>query len=301
MLITDSAALERFCADVAGAPYLAVDTEFMRHKNYYARLCLVQVSHGKHAAAIDTLSPDLDLDPLQALLADAGTVKVLHAASQDMEVFLQRFGILPTPVFDTQIAAQACGLGVQVGYGNLVQQMLDTTLDKAPQATNWARRPLSPRQVDYALADVTWLCQIYEDLAARVAEHDDAAQVQRAMAALVDEARYRTLPEDAWKRIRIRGPKRRDLAVLREVAAWRERAAMDRDLPRGWVLKDESLIDLARRPPRTPEELAQGRFVSPKLANGPDGRAVLACIEAALALPPEQWPTVSEHGRRRRG
>lgn len=294
MLITDSATLSTFCANVRGAPYIAVDTEFLREGTYYAKLCLVQIAYGPHAAAIDPLAPGIDLTPLRDLLLDAASVKVFHAAGQDLEIFLQKTGVVPAPVFDTQIAAAACDLGDQPGYATLVQALLGVELDKASQATDWSLRPLTERQITYALGDVTHLCHIYEKLVAELEARGRGSWVAEDMAALLDPSRYRVEPREAYRRLRVRDTRRQTLAVLRELAAWREETAMARDLPRPWVAQDDALVEIAQHTPRTVDDLARVRTLKGPVARGADGRALLAVVERALALPESEWPTVPD-------
>ena len=293
MLITDTAALAAFCSAVRGAPYIAVDTEFMREKTYYARLCLVQVAYGEHAAAIDPLAPNMDMAPLRDLLCDTSTIKVLHSAVQDLEIFLQKIGEVPSPVFDTQIAAAVCGHGDQPGYAKLAGSMLGVQLDKASQATDWSLRPLSERQITYALGDVTHLCHIYEMLQEELEKDGRAAWVAEDMAALLEPSRYQVLPHDAYKRVKLRRPKRRDLAVLRELAAWREEMAMERDIPRNWIVRDDALAEITLHTPSDRTQLGRVRTLKPHVANGADGDAMLAAVARALALPEDEWPEVT--------
>lgn len=296
MLITDSAALKRFCEQLDNVPYLAVDTEFLREKTYYAQLCLIQVAHGEHAAAIDPLAPGLDLGPLKALLSRPEIVKVLHAATQDLEIFLQLMGEVPGPVFDTQIAASVCGFGHQPGYAALVESILGVAIDKSSQAVDWSVRPLSKRQVDYAIGDVTHLCHVYERLLVELDAQGRGAWVEEDMRALVDPTRYVVDPEQAYKRIRLRNPSREQLAILRALAAWRERTAMERDLPRGWVVRDEALAEIAQHLPADTAALARVRGLKDNVARGRDGRTILDVVSAAQALPEHEWPELK--GRR---
>lgn len=290
MLITDTSELITFCKDLADAPYIAVDTEFLREKTYAAQLCLVQIAHGEHAAAIDPLSPVLDLAPLHALLANPKTVKVLHAASQDLEIFLQTMGEVPAPVFDTQIAAAVCGHGEQPGYATLVDNMLGLHIDKVSQSTDWSLRPLSERQLEYAIGDVTHLCKIYELLVEQLESQGRNQWIEGEMASLLNPARYRVDPNEAWRRIKIRRPKREALAVLRELAAWRERTAIRRDLPRSWVIGDEALIEIAQHAPSSAEQLSRVRGLKSNIARGRDGEALLTAVKTALDRPEESWP-----------
>ncbi len=290
MLIADTRELERFCQQVKDAPYVAIDTEFLRERTYWPRLCLVQVAHGEHAAAIDPLAGGIDLAPLWGLFADDRVVKVLHSASQDMEVLLHETGRLPAPVFDSQIAAMVAGFGDQVGYAALASEITGATLDKASQRTDWSRRPLTDRQIAYALSDVTHLCTIYEHLLERLEATGRAAWVADDMAALADESTYRTEPEDAYLRIKIRRPTRRALQLLRAVAAWREKTAQQRDLPRPWVIKDDAVIEIATHAPRSVAALERVRRLDREQAHGRDGRAILVVVREALAAPESDWP-----------
>jgi ribonuclease D len=294
MLITDNAALLNFCDAVRGASYIAVDTEFMRESTYYSDLCLVQVAYGEHAAAIDPRVEGMDLSPLRKLLCDESTVKVLHSASQDLEIFVNAFGQVPGPIFDTQIAAAVCGHGDQPGYAKLAASLLNIELDKASQSVDWSLRPLSDRQLAYALGDVTHLCKIYELLTAELELKGRGDWIATDMAALVDPSRYRVEPREAYRRIKLRRPKRRDLAVLRELAAWREENAIERNLPRNWVVRDEALAEIALHHPKDKGQLARVRGLKPHVAKGSDGQALLDAVARALARPESEWPTVTK-------
>ncbi len=291
MIVTTSEALATLCAALRSAPYVAVDTEFVRERTYYARLCLVQIAHGTHAAVIDPLAPGIDLAPLHALLADASVLKVFHAAGQDLEIFSVAMGSVPAPVFDTQIAASVLGYGESPGYGALVSAVLGVHLDKASQRADWSKRPLTERLVAYALGDVTHLCKVYDALSAQLFGRGRTEWVAEEMRALSDPTRYRVLPEDAWRRVKLRNADPRALAIVRELAAWRETTAMARDLPRGWVLHDESLGEIALQAPQTADALAQVRSMKPAFARGPDGEAILAIVARVLASP-ATWPEV---------
>lgn len=293
MLITDSESLAAFVRALEGVPYVAVDTEFVRDESYYPRLCLIQLAHGDQVAAIDTLVEGIDLRPLSRLLRDPSVVKVFHAAPQDLEIFLHATGSLPAPIFDTQVAAGVCGHGEQPGYSRLVGSMLDIELDKASQVTDWTRRPLTGRQLRYALSDVTHLCVLYERLSAELERSGRGEWIAEEMAALMDPTRYRTEPAEAYERIKVRRPTSKTLGVLRALAAWREAAAMDRDRPRRWVVRDEALLEMAERLPDSAEELAHVRGLSDSVAHGADGAAMLAAMRAALALPESEWPVVA--------
>lgn len=294
MIITDTEALAQFCAHLQNAPYIAVDTEFLRERTYYAHLCLIQIAYGPYAAAIDPLVPGLDFSPLIALLHDPSIVKVFHASHQDLEIFFRKTGAVPSPVFDTQIAAAACGKGDQAGYATLVQNILGIELDKASQATDWSLRPLTERQLTYALADVTHLCRLYELLVDELKALGRDSWVAQDMKALLNPRHYQPPIREIYRRIRIRGAKRQTLAVLRELAAWREEAAMQRNIPRAWVVADDALIEIALHLPADMDALARVRALKPQFAYGADGMALLSVVQLALQLPEADWPLLPE-------
>jgi ribonuclease D len=253
-VITESAALAAFCHHASKADYVTVDTEFIRDRTFWPRLCLAQIADREHAVAVDPLAHGMSLEPLFDLLNNHKVLKVFHAARQDIEIFLKLSGHVPTPVFDTQVAAMVCGFGDSVGYERLVAKFARARIDKAMRFTDWARRPLSRKQIDYALDDVTHLRVIYEALAKRIGETGRASWLDEEMAELTDPATYRTDPAEAWRRIKARVRKPRHLWILRELAAWRETEAQTRDVPRNRVLRDDLLIDIAVHEPRTLED-----------------------------------------------
>jgi ribonuclease D len=289
-LITDRAALEAFCYRLAGTEFVAVDTEFMRERTYWPKLCLIQVASAEDAAAIDPLAEGMDLSPLLALLTAPETVKVFHAARQDLEIFFRLLGRLPSPVFDTQVAAMVCGFGDQVSYETLVARLTRGQVDKASRFTDWSVRPLSRRQIDYALADVIHLCPIYRKLQQRLEQSDRAPWLIEEMAALIDAQSYDVDPVEAFRRIKSRSGNGRFLAVLREVAAWREREAQARDIPRTWVLRDEALIEIAHHQPTTVNDLARTRGLARKFAESNSGAEILAAVGRGLAIPDGELP-----------
>ena len=285
-LITDSAALAQFCERQKGADYVAVDTEFMRERTYWPILCLVQVAGPEEAVAIDALAPDIDLSPLLAMMADPATLKLFHAARQDLEIFYHLSGSVPTPLFDTQIAAMVCGFGDSVSYETLVRKLAGASLDKASRFTDWAHRPLTERQIKYALEDVIHLRTVYERMQQRLAKNGRTSWFAEEMAALADETLYRTEPTEAWHRFRLRGrADSRFLGVLRALAAWREAAAQQRDLPRQRVLRDEALIEIASHAPRSIEALARTRGLAKGIAEGRLGKEILDAVAQGLADP----------------
>ena len=292
MIITEQKDLEEFCAGLAGLDFITIDTEFLREKTYYPKLCLVQVgTPDGRAAAIDPIEgQDMDLTPLFDLLCNAKLLKVIHAGRQDLEIFFRLTGKVVQPFFDTQIAAMVCGYGDSVGYESLVRNITGHSLDKSVQFTNWSNRPLSKRQVDYALGDVTYLVGIYKHLAAELAKRGRTDWVFQEEEILADPATYENHPENAWERIKLRSPKPKMLAILRELAAWRELRAQEKDIPRTWVMRDETLADMAAQAPRTPEDLAKIRNMSEEQAKGQTGQILLEAIGRALNSDKSTWP-----------
>jgi ribonuclease D len=289
-LIADNAELARFCARQSTAPYIAIDTEFMRDRTYWPKLCLVQIAGPEETAAIDTLAPDLDLGPLFDLMADVNVVKVFHAARQDVEIFFHLTGRIPAPIVDTQVAAMVCGFGDAVSYENLAAKLAGARIDKSSRFTDWSHRPLTDKQLQYALSDVTHLRPAYEKLKRRIEKSGRGQWVEEEMQVLTDPATYQLDPRQAWRRLKTRSENRRFLAVLREVAAWREEEAQQRDLPRNRVLKDESIIEIASHAPTTAEDLARSRGMQRGFAEGRMGQGILAAVRRGLALPESEAP-----------
>ena len=237
-VIADSAELAAFCRRQAAADFLAIDTEFLRDTTYWPKLCLVQLGAAEGAVAVDTLANGMDLTPLGALLANQKVLKVFHSARQDMEIFFHLFGRLPEPIFDTQVAAMVCGFGESVSYDRLVSQIVGARLDKVSRFADWSHRPLTPRQLDYALADVIHLRPIYERLSRQLEKSGRAAWLSEEMTVLTTPATYALEPEEAWRRLKSRSNDRRFLAVLKALAAWREVEAQRRDVPRNRILRE---------------------------------------------------------------
>jgi ribonuclease D len=289
-MIDDPAALAAFCARLASADFITVDTEFMRERTYWPQLCLVQVAGPEEAACVDPLADGMDLKPLLERLYDPRQLKVFHAARQDLEIFFHMTGDVPKPLFDTQVAGMVCGYGEAASYETLAGQLAGARIDKSARFTDWAARPLSQRQLEYALADVTHLRKVYAALARRLTATGRAPWLGEEMAVLMDPATYRLDPEESWKRFKPRAAKPRYLAVLKEVAAWREREAQKRDLPRNRVLRDESVVDIAAHPPATPEELARLRGLSRGFVEGRMGQDLLTAIQRGLKLPESEIP-----------
>ncbi len=289
-LISDTEALVAFCDRLRAAPFITVDTEFVREKTFYPQLCLVQIAGPEEAWAIDALAPDIDLAPLFALMADTSVLKVFHAARQDIEIFLHLSGEIPTPLFDTQIAAMVCGFGDAVGYETLVAQLARARIDKSMRFTDWTQRPLTERQLHYALSDVTHLRVAYEKLRRKLDKNGRLAWLEEEMAVLLDPATYQVPPDEIWKRLKPRSSSPRFLAVLREMAAWREREARERDLPRQRVIRDETLSEIAAHAPTTVAELGRVRGLGKNQIEGPRGAAILEIVGRALALPEDSCP-----------
>jgi ribonuclease D len=296
-LIIDSAALAEFCARQRYAEFVAVDTEFMRERTYWPILCVVQVAGPEEAVAIDALAPGIDLAPLLELMADPTVLKVFHAARQDLEIFFQLSAQVPHPVFDTQVAAMVCGFGDAVSYETLVRKLAGAHLDKASRFTDWAHRPLTERQTQYALADVVHLRTVYERLQQILRQNGRSEWFVEEIAGLVDPAIYRSEPSQAWRRFRLRGRvDRRFLGVLRAVAAWREAAAQARDLPRGRIMKDEAVLEIAAHAPKTIEGLARTRSLPKGVAEGKFGQEILDAVMQGLGdpNPPPAFPGKAE-------
>ena len=293
--ITTTAELTAFCDRLKGAPFVAVDTEFMRETTYWPRLCLIQAASPTVEAVIDPLAPDLDLAPFLDVLRDPAIEKVLHAARQDVEIF-NILGAIPVPMFDTQIAGMAAGFGEQIAYDALVRQMLKIDLDKSSRFTDWARRPLSDAQLTYALADVTHLAKLYPLLRTRLEAADRMAWVAEEMRAMTDPALYDAEPENAWKRLKPRRHTAKYLSVFRAVAAWRERTAQLRDQPRGRILKDDAIDELATQGPIDVDGLNRLRGVPKGFAGSKFGPELLETIREALKNADTYAPVVERKG-----
>jgi ribonuclease D len=302
-LITTTEDLARFCAQAQAAPYVTVDTEFLRERTYYAKLCLLQMaipgSEGPETGAavlVDPLAKGISLEPFYELLRDTSTVKVLHAARQDLEIFLIEGRTLPKPLFDTQIAAMVCGFGDQIGYETLVRKLTRGSVDKSSRFTDWSRRPLTDAQLGYALADVTHLRVIYEKLAARLEETGRASWVAEELATLDDPATYITQPADAWKRVKTRNDSGRFLAIVRELAEFREAHAQSNNVPRSRVFKDDALLELASLKPQTPDDLGRTRLLLREARRGEIAQGILDAVARGMTCPPENFPK-PENGR----
>jgi ribonuclease D len=297
-LINTTDELASACSRLAAHPFVTVDTEFLRETTYYPKLCLIQIASPDEAVMVDPLAAGLDLAPFMALMTDQNVVKVFHAARQDLEIVWMLGRVLPTPLFDTQVAAMVCGYGDSVGYEQLVNDLAKARIDKSSRFTDWSRRPLSEAQLVYAESDVTHLRDIYLALKADLAASGRESWVAEEMAVLNSPGTYEVKPENAWQRLKGRLRKPKELAVLMELAAWREREAQHRDVPRQRVLKDDALMDIVQRAPRSVEALGELRSVPNGFERSRAGGEVLAAVERALALDPRSLPRLErERGR----
>lgn len=290
-LITTTDDLAAFCKPLAATEFIAVDTEFMRERTYWPKLCLAQVAGPDDAAAIDTLAEGIDLAPLDELMANPKVLKVFHAARQDLEIFFLRMNQVPQPLFDTQVAAMVCGHGEAASYESLATKLAKAKIDKSSRFTDWARRPLSERQIAYALSDVTHLRVVYDKLKRELDKTGRLSWIAEEMAVLNDPAIYRADPEQAWRRLKPRGATPRLLGTLKEVAAWRERTAQRIDIPRQRLLRDEQLLEIASHAPKTTEELAATRGLGRGFAEGWQGRELMEAIERARKVPDSELPS----------
>lgn len=295
--ITETGPLNDLCDKLSEATYITVDTEFLREKTYYPKLCLIQVASREVEAVIDPLAEDLDMSSFYDLMKNESILKVFHAARQDMEIFFQKMDALPKPLFDSQVAAMVLGYGDQAGYETLVNKVLGKQVDKSARFTDWSMRPLSQKQLNYAQSDVTHLRDIYETFAKKLEEMGRTSWVEAETAYLIDPATYTVIPEECWKRVKSRGTEPRFLAVLREVAAWREREAQGRDIPKNRILRDEALLDIAGTKPRDINALKKIRGVSDGFAEGKMGRGLIEVIDIAMGLDSDDLPRLPRKPR----
>ena len=291
-LITDRAELEKLVKRLSDAPFVAIDTEFMRENVYFPDLCLVQIAGNGEAAAIDPKAEGMkDLDPLMELLTRKDdTLKVFHAGGQDVEIIYNMTGTTPLPIFDTQIAAMALGQGEQIGYAGLVEAWLGHQLDKGARFTDWARRPLDKRQIDYAIGDVTHLAEIFPSMLDRLRETGRGAWLNEEMEKLADPANYRVDPNEVWRRVKVQSRKADVLGRLKALAAWREEEARRKDLPRGRIVKDETLADIASHPPKQQSDLSKIRGLSTTWNENDIGKRMMAALAKAQPLPRDEMP-----------
>ena len=289
-MITKTQDLVAFCQRLKGTPFVTVDTEFMRESTYYPLLCLVQVAGPDEAVAIDAMAPDIDLSSLFDLMNAPETLKVFHAARQDLEIFYHLMGKVPAPLFDSQVAAMVCGFGDQVGYENLIAKLTKERVDKSSRFTDWSNRPLTDRQIVYAISDVTHLREAYRKLVATLKKNGRETWLDAEMLILSSPATYKGDPELAYKRIKARNPKPRVQAILREVAAWREREAQHRNVPRNRILRDDAILEICHHAPKSPADLSKTRGLGDRMANGPAGAEIIKAVQRGLAIPDGDLP-----------
>ncbi len=298
--ISTTEGLAAFCDKAAKAPYVTVDTEFLRERTYYSKLCLVQLAvpgeAEEDAVLVDPLTKGLALDPLYDLFRNEAVVKVFHAARQDLEIFFIEGGVIPTPLFDTQVAAMVAGFGEQVGYETLVRKIAKAQLDKSSRFTDWSRRPLTDAQQTYALADVTHLRVIYENLAETLDQSGRRPWVEEELAVLTDPATYVVEPEEAWKRVKTRTHSGKFLAIVRELAKFREAYAQNKNIPRSRVMKDDALLELASTKPKSVKDLGRSRLLLRDARKGDIAEGILAAVATGLATPADELP-VSDRSR----
>ncbi|HHC29679.1 MAG TPA: ribonuclease D, partial [Rhodobacterales bacterium] len=300
--ITTTDALAAYCSRAADFDYVTVDTEFLRERTYYSKLCLVQLAvpggdDSEDAVLVDPLAEGISLEPLYELFRDESVVKVFHAARQDLEIFFVDAGLIPTPLFDTQVAAMVCGYGDQVGYETLVRKIGKAQLDKSSRFTDWSRRPLTDAQKTYAIGDVTHLRGIYEALAAELEATGRGAWVEEELAVLKDPATYRVEPSQAWRRVKTRTNSGRFLAIVRELARFREGFAQSRNIPRNRVFKDDAMLELASTKPADAKDLSRSRLLLREARRGEIADGILAAVKAGLETAPEDLPKPSASGR----
>ncbi|OCW56835.1 ribonuclease D [Hoeflea olei] len=294
-MITTTEALAAFCARLASHPFVTVDTEFLRETTYWPELCLIQMAGPDDAGIVDPLVEGLDLTPFFELMANTAVVKVFHAARQDIEIVVNRGNLVPHPIFDTQVAAMVCGFGESISYDQLVSRITGAPIDKSSRFTDWSHRPLSEKQLDYALADVTHLRDVYLELVSRLEAEGRGHWLADEMAVLESRATYEMDPEDAWKRLKMRVKKPVELCVLKHVAAWREREARTRNVPRGRVIKDDAIYEIAQQQPRDAEALGRLRTIARGWERSAQGAKLLEVVNEALATPKEEMPRLPRH------
>ncbi|MBT0956564.1 ribonuclease D [Alphaproteobacteria bacterium KMM 3653] len=295
--LTQTGELAEFCERASTADYVTCDTEFLRERTYYSKLCLVQLAlpGDGEAVLVDPLAEGLSLEPLYELFRNENVVKVFHAARQDLEIFCIDGDVIPTPLFDTQVAAMVCGFGDQVGYETLVKKIVKQPLDKTSRFTDWSRRPLTDAQKTYALADVTHLRVIYEHLVAELRSNDRESWLGEELGVLLDPATYRVKPAEAWKRVKTRTSSPRFTALVQALAEFRETYAQERNVPRNRVFKDDALVELASTKPASPQDLGRSRLLLREARKGPIADGILEAVARTMAIPDEDLPRTPRH------
>lgn len=295
-VITSTPDLHSLCNELSSADFVTVDTEFLREQTFWPQLCLIQIAGPAGEAVVDPLAPGIDLEPFYQLMTNESIVKVFHAARQDIEIVYTKTGKVPAPVFDTQVAAMVCGFGESISYVNLVKKINGADIDKSSRFTDWSRRPLSDKQLDYALGDVTHLRDVYKALSTEITATGRMSWLAEEMSTLTAAETYDTDPDKAWQRLKLRVKGRKSLAVLVELAAWRERLAQAQDVPRGRILRDEALYDIANQMPQTPEALGALRTLSDGFARSSRAKEIADAVKRGLARDTKTLPKL-EHGQ----
>ncbi|MCZ7499787.1 ribonuclease D [Agrobacterium sp. ST15.13.015] len=294
-MIETTAALAEACTELAKSDFITIDTEFLRETTFWPELCLVQMASPTLEVLVDPLAKGLDLTPLFELMANPAVVKVFHAARQDIEIIYHLGGLIPHPIFDTQVAAMVCGFGDSISYDQLVQKIKNVQIDKSSRFTDWSRRPLTEKQLDYALADVTHLRDVYLSLKAQLEREGRSLWLTEEMDILESRDTYDMHPDDAWLRLKSRLRKPTELAILKFIAAWREREARSRNVPRSRVLKDDAIFEIAQQQPKDAEALSRLRTIPKGWERSASGTAIVETVNAALALPKEEMPKAPRH------
>jgi len=292
-VITTNEALKALCDRLSKSDYVTVDTEFLRDKTYYSKLCLIQIADDNEYHAIDTLAGGLDLAPFYDLMTNENVVKVFHAAKQDIEIFVNQANVVPKPLFDSQIASMVCGFGDSIGYEKLVMALCNKTLDKSTRFTDWSRRPLTQRQIDYALGDVTHLRTIYKKLKEKLEQSGREHWLSEEIGDMLNIDTYTIQPKDAWKRIKIRNSNRRFNAIVHRIAEWREVEAQRRNMPRNRIMRDEVLLELSAVRPTHTKALTSIRGLGANFASSKSGKDIINAIKESLELPDDALPKIS--------
>jgi ribonuclease D len=295
LIIETTAALADACAKLAQSDFVTVDTEFLRETTFWPELCLIQMAGPDLEVIVDPMAKGLDLQPFFALMADTSVLKVFHAARQDLEIIYHLGKLIPHPIFDTQVAAMVCGFGDSISYDQLVQRTKNVQIDKSSRFTDWSRRPLSEKQLDYAMADVTHLRDVYLSLKDKLESEGRTTWVAEEMAILESPETYDMHPDDAWLRLKSRLRKPQELAVLKFLAAWREREARSRNVPRSRVLKDDAIFEIAQQQPKDSEALGRLRTIPKGWERSSSASAIIETVNAALALPKAEMPHAPKH------
>ncbi|MCV9997524.1 ribonuclease D [Pararhizobium sp. YC-54] len=300
-MIETTAELAAACETLASGQYLTIDTEFLRETTFWPQLCLIQMAGPDIAVIVDPMAKDIDLAPFFELMANTDVVKVFHAARQDIEIIYNLGKLIPHPIFDTQVAAMVCGFGDSVSYDQLVSRIKNVHIDKSSRFTDWSRRPLSEKQLDYALADVTHLRDVYLHLKAELEREGRSLWLTEEMAILEAKETYDIHPDDAWQRLKMRLKKPVELAVLQKVAAWREREARSRNVPRGRIIKDDGLYEIAQQQPKDMEALSRLRTIPKGWERSAAGTAIIEAVNAALELPKSEMPKLPRQSQAQEG